>query len=209
MHTIRFSDTQGNLLLSREYSADEASEFHRIEGALVGVDKVSIFKALVSPVLTARLNNFAKDLFLPTYLNYAITIDESVLKIFASIAAIAFDLLFLPVRLFTCPFRIIRNAAQPTHPLRVHLIVNGVNEQQQGDVVRVEVRSRTSTNRTLPRTPQDEADGVIRTERSTSSSNYSRWVNFIEIPDDEEYTRSTDGSQSSTSTEYEPVVLAT
>lgn len=204
MHTIRFSDTQGNLLLSREYSADEASEFHRIEGALVGVDIVTIFKALLVGVRTGNLNDFAKDLFLPTYLNYAITIDESVLKIFASIAAIAFDLLFLPVRLFMCPFRIIRNA---THPLRVHLIVNGVNEQQQGDVVLVEVRSRTSTNRTLPRTPQDEADGVRRTVRSTSSSNYSRWVNFIEIPDIEEYTQRTSGEGSSI--EYEPVVLAT
>lgn len=50
--------------------------------------------------------DFAKDLFLPTFINRALKVDGLASKIFTSIGAIALDLFTFIPRLIATPFRI-------------------------------------------------------------------------------------------------------
>ncbi len=79
----------------------------------------SVMNGVFYPLRTDKLSDFTKDLFLPTFVNHALEINNIALRIFASLFAIAFDLSTLPIRFLATPFRVFYNYRHPeeTHPL--------------------------------------------------------------------------------------------
>lgn len=86
-------------------------------------------KALIMPIRT-DLSSLPKDLFLPTFINGALKIDDLSNRIFASFLCIALDILTLPLRFITVIPRAIYHAntnAKP-HPIIAYLEKLGVPE---------------------------------------------------------------------------------
>ena len=79
----------------------------------------SMIRGAICPLRTNNPKNFSKDLFLPTFVNFALKVNNVALKLFAAIFAIAFDIITFPVRLVVTPFRVIYNHLNPEkkHPL--------------------------------------------------------------------------------------------
>src|SRR5262245_61369809 len=108
------------------------------------VRKLCVSRAIYGPGLAAfstiRTNswkNFAKDFFLPNFVNQTEKTHSIALKLFAFIT----DLLTLPFRLIGLYFRYTTNRQHPkeSHPLYQYLKNEGVNpELIKGEFVRVE-----------------------------------------------------------------------
>lgn len=97
-------------------SRKDADTFMETYGT--SVPGCSLLQATLIPVRTDNWKNFAKDLFLPTYVNHALKIDNFVLGVFASVFAAALDGFTFVPRLFSSPFRAIYNHRNPNeHPL--------------------------------------------------------------------------------------------
>lgn len=94
----------------------EISEFINEKGQ--SVPESSLFKATIIPLRTDSWKDFAKDLFLPTVVNHAIKTDGIVLKVFASLFAIALDVVTFIPRLVISPFKAVYDRKHKTeHPL--------------------------------------------------------------------------------------------
>lgn len=113
---ISVEDKQGKELFRNEiHSEVEIKEFLEANGESVPYH--SMFKACFIPIRTNSWHFLAKDLFLPTFINRAIKVDNIVLRILASCFAIILDVITLLPRLIATPFRIVHNRNSNDHPL--------------------------------------------------------------------------------------------
>lgn len=100
---------------------------------LGNIDRLSAAKTLcpmraaLVPVRTDR--NLPKDLFLPTVVNHAMKIDNVAARIFAVIGALVFDIITLPVRIMTAPFRAALSKKKENGELYKYLIDKGVDKK--------------------------------------------------------------------------------
>ncbi len=90
-----------NVTLSSE------EELKNVRDLLDRTPKNSLLKGLIIPIRTK--GSFVRDLFLPTFLNQAIKVQNLFRKILAMIGAIFLDFFTLPVRLITALPRVIYN----------------------------------------------------------------------------------------------------
>lgn len=98
------------------HSFKEATDFVNKYGKSVPGE--SLWKATIIPLRTDNWKDFAIDLFLPTFINHAIKVDNIALKIIASLFAIALDIITFIPRLVASPFRAIyNNKHKSEHPL--------------------------------------------------------------------------------------------
>lgn len=115
---IQIQDAQNQTLFEKDVnSSDEVKEFVNKYGK--SKEGWGLFHSTVMPLRTDNFKDFAIDLFLPTFVHFAQKINNFAQKLFASVCAIAFDLLTFPVRLLTAPFRIHYNYKHPEeeHPM--------------------------------------------------------------------------------------------
>ncbi|MCB1112854.1 MAG: hypothetical protein H7A37_06985 [Chlamydiales bacterium] len=91
---------------------------------------INWFVATLIPVRTNNWKNFSRDFFLPTVVNHAINVDHIAARIFAVLGALALDLLTLPIRLITAPFRAAFVNKKEDHEAYQFLIKKGVNENR-------------------------------------------------------------------------------
>lgn len=83
---------------------------------------------LIAPVRTDNCSNFCQDFFLPGFFDTALKIDRLALKIVIGIGLVLWDILTLPIRVFTAYCRYRHNADHPkeAHPFYQYLITHGV-----------------------------------------------------------------------------------
>lgn len=102
------------------HSFKEATDFIDLYGK--SVPGGSLLRATVIPLRTDCWGDFAKDFFLPTFINHAIKVDNVVLKIIASVFAIALDIVTFIPRLIASPFRAIYNHKHKSEHALIGLI---------------------------------------------------------------------------------------
>lgn len=152
-----------------------AQNYEQFETAVKsGKDSVRITDALIYPVRTNSLKSFSKDFFLPITANYygkIAEIQNVALKVLATLASVFIDLITLPIRAFTCIFRINSNYYQNEAPLKSLLatymphMANPIDKKLlDSDFVDVEMTWETQT-------------GDFHHDHILSGS-----VNFIELP---------------------------
>ena len=99
----------------------------------------SLLRGAACPLRTNNAKDFAKDFFLPTFVNFSLKVNNVALKVFASIFAIGFDIITFPIRLITSGFRAIYNYYNPEkkHPLLS--LIEGENEGAsiKGDILSI------------------------------------------------------------------------
>lgn len=115
-------------------SAQEAKDFIDTYG--ISKPGYSLLKASFIPTRTDNIRDFAKDLFFPTFVNRALQVHSIILRIFASLAAIALDVVTFMPRLFLSPLKAIcdykNNTEHPlatlikNHPASAQAIKNGI-----------------------------------------------------------------------------------
>ena len=92
-----------------------------------------VLRCAICPLKTGSFQILVRDVTLPTFINFALNINNFALKIFISLFAILFDAITLPIRIITTPFKIYydsRNPEQP-HPLSKFLEID--SKQQLSD----------------------------------------------------------------------------
>lgn len=93
------------------------------------VPTTSWIKAILIPTRTHEWGCFAKDLFLPLFINYALKINNVILKFFASLPSLIVDVITIPIRLISSPYQLWKRYKQPiSHPL-----FNYINELENSD----------------------------------------------------------------------------
>lgn len=90
---------------------------------------VSLIKATLCPVRTDSGKNFAIDFFLPTTINHAMKVQNTVRKIFAILGSLLLDAITFPIRLLRGPFRMATNKKQSNHHLYQYLSMNGADKK--------------------------------------------------------------------------------
>lgn len=89
-----------------------------------------IFRGLFL-VRTDKLKNLGKDLFLPTVVNIALKIENSVGKIFACLFAVAIDAITLPIRFLASPISFIYNKYEHEEPHTLVNLIGGTSDGQK------------------------------------------------------------------------------
>ncbi len=124
---IQIKDKEGTVLYQKPCSSsEEVKNFISKNGK--SKSGWSLIVGAFIPIRTQNLQNFSKDFFLPTFVNFCLKINNKALKIFASIFAIALDVFTAPIRLLTTPFRIYYNYQ---HPEAEHPIINLIKGNDQ------------------------------------------------------------------------------
>jgi len=154
---VQVKDINDNVLYQKKCtSPEQVKKFMNKYGK--SKEGWSLLRGSVIPLRTDNLKDFSKDFFLPTFVNFSSRINNVALKIFASIFAIAFDIITFPVRVLTTPFRMYYNHRHPEekHPV-MDLIEQDPQSQKaiENDVVNLcyEVENVQISNPT----PPDEA----------------------------------------------------
>jgi hypothetical protein len=135
---IQIKDKQGAILWQKPLAAkEEVMDFIK-QNSTSKPGWSSLF-GTVTPLRTQNLKDFSKDLFFPTFVNSSLKINNLALKIIASIFAVALDVVTLPLRLLTTPYRIYYNYKNPEaeHPLTKLLNENQGQKKIDEDVVRL------------------------------------------------------------------------
>lgn len=114
---ISIQDQNEVELFHREInSSQEGQEFLREYGQSVPGWSACAFSLI--PVRTDAWGDFAKDLFLPAFINGALRVDCLFCQVIVSILAIAVDIVTFPVRLITAPLRAVYNCMNRSeHPI--------------------------------------------------------------------------------------------
>lgn len=120
---IQAKDQKGNILFTKTCSSEEEA---RIFLKTYGTSRQSwgVLQGLAVPFRTQNIKDLATDLFLPTFIHSALRIDNIALKLIASIFAIALDLVTMPIRFITTPFRMSDQAyyyPEEKHPLALEI----------------------------------------------------------------------------------------
>jgi hypothetical protein len=79
------------------------------------------FKGCFFPVRTNNWNNFSKDFFFPSMINYAAKTGDVFQRMIEHVVLFFVDLITLPIRVLTCIPRIIYNAMQEERPISLYL----------------------------------------------------------------------------------------
>lgn len=135
---IQIKDKRGAILWQKPLaSKEEVKDF--IKQNSTSKPGWSSLLDIVTPLRTQNLKDFSKDLLLPTFVNYSLKINNLALKIIASIFAVALDVVTLPLRLMTTPYRIYYNYKNPEaeHPLTQLMNENQAQKKIDEDVVRL------------------------------------------------------------------------
>lgn len=90
-------------------------EQDRILQLLKSAETVGLLGAVLRPVRTNTIKNFAKDFFLPTTINRALLVKNLVGKVFAILGALVFDTLTFPLRLASCVPALLMNSNPEDH----------------------------------------------------------------------------------------------
>lgn len=113
---VSIKNDQVELYRKNVQSPAEAQNFINTYGK--SVRGYTLWRASLIPLRLDNWKDFAKDLFLPTFINFALKVNNIALKIFASPFAIAFDVLTLIPRLLLTPLRFHYNGKnKQEHPL--------------------------------------------------------------------------------------------
>lgn len=151
-------------------------DFKQVEGYCKSRNSVPIIPAIFKPVRTNNLKNFAKDFFLPTTINRAIKVQNTVGRIFAILFSLVLDTITFPIRLLTCIPRVISNSKQGEHPLFKYLKDQKVDKKLlESDHVLVELAWETTDEHNFTQIGNTKTYNPVR--RSVTEN-----VNFIETP---------------------------
>jgi hypothetical protein len=101
---VAVQDTKGRDLYRREIKSDKEIE-PWIEANEPSVQGWGILKSSFVPVRVDNCADFARDLFLPTFVNHVLKINNVRLKIIAALFAIPWDLMTFPIRFIAWPIR--------------------------------------------------------------------------------------------------------
>lgn len=178
MPYIKVTNPENNCTWKQQLSIEN---FQKIKGNLKGRGTVAILPAALIPVRTNNLENFAKDFFLPTTINHAIKVNNTVLKIFAILVSLVLDTITFPIRLLTCIPRIISNAAHKKDPLLKYLIGQGVGKNVLASShILVKISwEETSIFPTIMETDENgNSHATYGKEKRWQETTY----NFIEVP---------------------------
>lgn len=136
---------ENNLYTNLFSSSSELQNFLNTYGE--SVDGAKIYEGLIYPIRTDNFKDFLADFFLPTTINYALEIHFIALIIFASIT----DLISLPIRFITTPFRIIYNlVTEIEHPLYQFFRDNtSMTEEQISQLKKVRIAAKFDTCSTI------------------------------------------------------------
>ena len=172
---IKVSNLDNNYKWEKQLTSDE---YQQVKHYNKGKSTVSIIPATFKPVRTNNLKNFSKDFFLPTTVNHAIKVQNTVGKIFAVLAALILDALTFPIRFLTCIPRVILNAIQQDNLLQKYLMAEGVDKKllKSGHVrVRWEWEQMSQSFWTTK-------DEVQYAKHSPENHWSEKNINFIEVP---------------------------
>ncbi len=177
-YSISVSNLDNNLTWNKTFTKDE---YTALVDSYENVDRecIGVLPATLYPVRTNTLQNFVDDFFLPTFVNHALKVQDTVGSVFAILGSLILDILTFPVRLVTVIPRAIFNANQSEHPLLTYLKKENVDPKlYESDHVGV-------TQNWLTRKwsgSSKYADGTV--ENRYSDVNYYRSgnINFIETP---------------------------
>lgn len=101
-------------------------------------ERPGFFAASFYPIRTNSLKNIAKDCLLPATTHLAMRVDCHVIgKLIAIIAAAAWDLATLPIRLLSLIPRIIYNAMQPEHEIIAILERRGIARDFSPEIIQI------------------------------------------------------------------------
>lgn len=127
---IQIKDKEGCVLYQQPCSSEEELKAF-IHSYGKSKNGWSFIQTAMIPLRTQNLKDFSKDFFLPTFVNFALKINNLALKIIASIFTIILDIATAPLRLLTTPFRIYYNRKRPEseHPL-INLIKSNPQSQK-------------------------------------------------------------------------------
>jgi hypothetical protein len=155
-------------------------EYNQVKDYVDGKDSISMIPAMFKPVRTNNLKNFSKDFFLPTTINHAIRVQNTVGKIFAILASLVLDVFTFPLRLLTCLPRVISNANQKENLLHKYLITQGVEKKLlESDHVRIRLEWKRSN---IVRTPIWTTKNGVKLKHNQAKHWMEKNVNFIEVP---------------------------
>lgn len=139
---IKIVNSENRTLYEENYDSNqEVTDFINTNGP--SKPGWSVLKSAVCPCRTDNVKGFMEDVFLPTFVNFALKIDNHALKVIGSITAIVFDLLTLPIRLVVTPFRVIYNRCNPEekHPLRALIEENGEQLSNEEDFLTIHCKT--------------------------------------------------------------------
>jgi hypothetical protein len=126
--SIIIQNEEGEGFYGRGVSTAGAVEF--IDQYDVSGSATPFWKASLIPLRMDNWCHFASDFFFPTLVNHAIKVDHIVLRMFALVFSIIFDIVTFLSRLVTCPFQ----------------IFNHFNARNDHDLVRLTSRSNQVIN---------------------------------------------------------------
>lgn len=161
----------------------EEEEFHQVREMIKeGPNGLHMFDAIWYTVRTNTIVNFAKDFFLPTFINHAIKAQNTAFKIFAILASLAMDIITFPIRIVKTMINICTKKMLKEHPFHKYLKEQGANEELlNSEYVRLKYcwyipsQKEKTTWYTAP-----DGKRYLRPEYQVG---YKTWrVNFIEIP---------------------------
>jgi len=156
-------------------------EFKQVEEYCKSRNSVGIISATFKPVRTNNMKDFAKDFFLPTTINRAIKVQNTVGRIFAILFSLVLDTITFPIRLLTCIPRVISNSKQGEHPLFKYLKDQMVDKKLiESDHVLVQLGWKTKNEFNYTEIRDDEGK-VQRTYNPVKKCEIMN-VNFIETP---------------------------
>jgi len=117
---ITVTNIENNTAWKKQLNESERQEIN--EYLRASKRTVAIFPATLTPIRTNNLNNFSKDFFLPTTVNHAIKVQNTVKRFFVLLASLFLDIATFPIRFITFIPRIISNAVSKENPLKKYLI---------------------------------------------------------------------------------------
>ncbi len=123
---VEIKDLNGAILYQQNFNSDQDLKDFIVK---YGKSKPgwSLLEGLVRPLRMDSWQHFAEDFFLPTFVHYALKVNQVALKVIASIFAIALDVITLPIRFITAPFYAYSNYnyLEPAHLIEHDLGIAG------------------------------------------------------------------------------------
>lgn len=146
---VQIRDTKDNLLYQRKFSSDDAVR-HFILQYGTSKEGWSLMRGIFTPIRTENCKDFAKDFFLPTFINFATKINNLGVKIIVSFFAICLDLVALPIRFFATPFRMSHNSQNQEldHPLIALIQENSLSKSYPAVQLMYTIEKRKTTKGT-------------------------------------------------------------
>lgn len=154
--TVQIQDEKQNVLYEKSCPTDkDVQDF--IKQYARSKPGWSMLRGAAIPLRTNNLKNFSTDFFIPTYAHYSSKINRRALRIFASIFALIFDGISLPIRFVATPFRVGYNVF---HKEEVHPLMPLIKEKAKNcSIVNL---SFVAENITVKDLPKDEDGSSVQ-----------------------------------------------